>query len=127
MARTDPPSFLLRWSDDGNTLHYDDASITMDEFRVFSDHLIQLGEKQCRGLMYDWLPEVDLAQVKDEWGNTRRGFSFTHHPGNKLADAYSQLSAIACTANGDRLLNGEWNHAAVFQYMRRKEAASFHI
>ena len=53
MARTDPPSFLLHWSDDGNMLHYDDASITMDEFRAFSDHLIQLGEKQCRGLMYD--------------------------------------------------------------------------
>jgi hypothetical protein len=123
MARTDPPSFLLRWSDDGNTLYYDDTSITMDKFRTFSEHLVQLGERQCSGMMYDWLPKVDFGQVKDEWGNTRKGFSFIHHAGNKLADAYLQLSARACTTeDGGLIRNGEWNHAAISQYLRRKEA-----
>jgi hypothetical protein len=95
----------------------------MDEFRAFSDSLVQLGERQCSKLMYDWLPKVDLAQVKDEWGNTRKGFSFIHHPANKLADAYLQLSARACTTKDDGLLhNGEWCHTAVTQYLRSKEA-----
>jgi hypothetical protein len=56
-------------------------------------------------------------------GNTGKGFSFTRHPGNKLADAYLQLSARACAVkDGGLLCNGELNHAAVFEYVRRKEA-----
>jgi hypothetical protein len=93
LARSDPPSFLLRWSDDGNTVYYDDTTITMDKFRAVSKHLVQLGERQCSNLIYDWLPKVDLAQVKDEWGNTRKGFSFIRHPGNK---ASRRLLAAVC-------------------------------
>jgi len=41
IARTDPPSFLLHWSDDGETVFYgDDFSLTMQSFRGLADHFI---------------------------------------------------------------------------------------
>jgi hypothetical protein len=58
-------------------------------------------------LMYDWLPKIDLAEVRDEWSNTRKGFSFIHHTANKLADAYLQLSTWACPAGGHGLLDND--------------------
>jgi hypothetical protein len=58
--------------------------------------------------MYDWLLNMDLAQVKDKLSNTQKGFSFIHYLANKLADAYLQLLTKACTARGDGLLKGDW-------------------
>jgi hypothetical protein len=76
LARSDTPSFLVRWSDDGRTLFYDDTSISMEDFRNFGHSLVRHAEALCDILMFNWLPRVDLNRVRDEMSNTRQGYSF---------------------------------------------------
>ena len=71
IARTDPPSFLLRWSDDGETVSYgDDFSLTMESFRGLAEHFLTKAEELCDDLMFGLNPVIDLAKVKDDLTNT---------------------------------------------------------
>jgi hypothetical protein len=93
---------LLFWHDganDGETLSYGDTSISMENFCRFRHTLIQEAEALFDSLMYDWLPQFDLADVKDDMTNTTRGYSFVQHPANKLSLAYLKLSTRACTSH----------------------------
>jgi hypothetical protein len=74
--------FLARWSDDGQTLSYGDTSISMENFCNFGHVLVQHAEALCDSLIFNWLPEVDLAGVKGDISNTTRGYSFLQHPAN---------------------------------------------
>ncbi|KAH8591171.1 hypothetical protein B0O99DRAFT_719407, partial [Bisporella sp. PMI_857] len=122
-ARSDTPSFLVRWSDDGSTLFYDDTSISMDDFRKFGHSLVRHAESLCDTLMFDWMPEVDLSRVRDDMSNKRQGYSFIQHPANDLSMAYLTLSTRACTAQGDGLLQGDrWDFKAVSEYLKMTEA-----
>ncbi|PVH71650.1 hypothetical protein DL98DRAFT_613859 [Cadophora sp. DSE1049] len=76
LARADPPSFLARWSDDGQTFYYNDTSISMVNFRTFGHSLVDRAKALCRSLMFGWFPNVNLSQVKDDMSNTLRGYSF---------------------------------------------------
>ncbi|KFZ16365.1 hypothetical protein V501_02264 [Pseudogymnoascus sp. VKM F-4519 (FW-2642)] len=107
LARADPPSFLARWSDDGQTLHHNNSSISMDNFRTFGHSVVDRAEALCYSLMFNWFPGVDLSQVKDDMTNTIQGYSFLQHPANDLSTAYLTLSTRACTAQGDGLLRGD--------------------
>jgi hypothetical protein len=64
----------------------------MNAFRRLNEDFIKEAEHSCKELMFGDLPPVDLCQVKDEIGNTSQGFSFVHHPGNGLSEAYLELS-----------------------------------
>jgi hypothetical protein len=122
-ARSDTPSFLVRWSDDGSTLFYDDTSISMENFRNFGHSLVLHAEALCDKLMFNWLPRVDLNRVRDEMSNTRQGYSFIQDPANDLSTAYLTLSTRACTAQGDGLLQGDrWDFKAVSEYLKMTEA-----
>ncbi|PVH90819.1 hypothetical protein DM02DRAFT_510014, partial [Periconia macrospinosa] len=95
----------------------------MDGFRRFSEIFVNEAESICRELMFGDLPSVDLGEVKDEIGNTSLGFSFVHHPGNCLSDAYLELSTRACTTRRNGLLReGRWNWKAVFLYLKQVDA-----
>jgi hypothetical protein len=96
IGRTDPPSFLFRWSDDGQTILYNTKHVTMDSFRRLNEIFVNEAEHICRELMVEVLPHVDLNQVKGEISNTSQGFSFVHHPNNHLSEAYLELSTQAC-------------------------------
>ena len=122
LARSDTPPFLVRWSDDGQTLFYDDTLISMTEFRNFGHSLIQRAEALCDVLMFGWLPSVNLSQIKDDMSNTACGYSFLEHPDNDLSAAYLALSTRACTAQGDGLLRGDrWDLKAVSEYLKMSE------
>jgi hypothetical protein len=55
--------------------------------------------------------------------NTSYRFSFVHHPGNHLSEAYLELSTRACTTRRNGLLReGRWNWKAVFLYLKKVEA-----
>ncbi|KFY67854.1 hypothetical protein V496_01372 [Pseudogymnoascus sp. VKM F-4515 (FW-2607)] len=55
IARTDPPSFLLRWSDDGETVSYgDDFNLTMEIFRGLAEPSLTKAEGLRDDLMF-WL------------------------------------------------------------------------
>ncbi|KAJ9633674.1 hypothetical protein H2199_009286 [Coniosporium tulheliwenetii] len=122
LSRSDPPSFMVHWSDDGTTMRYHNTFMTITQFKEFTHRLLASAEALVQKLMYDWLPEVDLGKLKDELCNTRRGFSFVSHPENGLTNAFLQLSTRACMDRADGLLSdNQWNRAAVFRYLRRKE------
>ena len=81
MAREDPPSFLLRWSDDGQTIFYEDAfSLTMQDFCRLPKHFLNKARQLCDELMFDLHPVIDLAKTKDDMANTETGFSFVSMP-----------------------------------------------
>ncbi|KAH9204432.1 hypothetical protein DL95DRAFT_496407 [Leptodontidium sp. 2 PMI_412] len=124
IARTDPPSFLLRWSDDGETVSYgDDFSLNMESFRGLAEHFLAKAEELCDGLMFSLNPVIDLAKVKDDLTNTQYGFSFVQHPANKLADTYLDLSAKACTTRRNGLFrDNRWDWKAIFSYRKTAES-----
>ncbi|KAK5292262.1 hypothetical protein LTR16_001987 [Cryomyces antarcticus] len=124
MARTDPPSFLLRWSDDGQTVCYGDSfSLTVQDFCSLVKHFLSTAEELCNSLMFDLDPVIDLAKLKDDMTNVQSGFSFVQHPDNGLADAYLDLSAKACTSRRDGLLREDrWDWKAIFLYRKKTEA-----
>jgi hypothetical protein len=124
MARMDPPSFLLRWSDDGETVSYgDEFSLTMVSFRQLAEHFLSKAEALCDDLMFGLDPVIDLTKVKDDLTNTQYGFSFIQHPdNNKLADAYLDLSAKACTTRRNGLFReNRWDWKAIFSYRKKAE------
>jgi hypothetical protein len=122
LARQDPPTFFVRWGLDDQTLHYHNTSITMDEFHVLTHRVVKVAGDLCKELMYDWLPQVDLHQVKDDLRNRKAGFSFVRHPDNHLSEAYFSLPTKACTAELNGLMtHGTWDRLAVVQYLVKKE------
>ena len=123
LALADPPSFLARWSDDGHVLSYGDTSISMGDFRRFGHSLVQQAEALCQSLMFNWLPEVDLNNVKDDMSITTRGYSFVQHPANGLSLEYLKLSTRVCMAQGNGLLRGDrWDYKAVADYLKSTES-----
>jgi hypothetical protein len=76
MARSDPPSFLLRQSNDGETVSYrDEFHLTMTKFRALAEHFIGTAKGLCDDLMFGLDPQIDLGAVKDIT-NSQTGFSF---------------------------------------------------
>lgn len=125
IGRTDPPSSLFRWREDGQTISHGSRRVTMDGFRRSCEAFTDEAEHMCRELMFGVLPPVDISQVKDEIGNTRHGFSFIHHPDNQLLEAYLELSTQACTTRRTGLMReGRWNWKAIFLYFKKVEALS---
>ena len=123
VGRTDPPSFLLRWSDDGNTVYYGTHSgLSMETFRKLPEVLIADAEDLCRELMFDWQPEIDLLTIKDDLVNSEAGYSFVTDPRNKLQNGYRDLLRRAC-ADGKHPLQheGNWDWKAAFLYTKREE------
>jgi hypothetical protein len=121
VARSDDPAFLLRWSEDSQTVSYRDSfSVTMGEFRHLPEHFISQLDTLCSEMMFDWRPSVDLSRVKDDMTNTVRGYSFVQHPDNQLQSAYLELMERACTHSHRGLMrrNGSWNRRAVDAYLK---------
>jgi hypothetical protein len=123
MAATDTPPFLLRWSDDSQSVSYDDRlTITMDQFRTLPDVVLRMAERLCDTLMYGWQPEVDLGSVKDNLTNRGHGYSFVTHPPNGLVEAYTELSFQACTSERHSLSkNGTWPRNEVHTYLKKEK------
>lgn len=121
IAYSDPPTFLLRWSDDGQILSYGESlSLSMMKYRSLASRFISRAEELCDNLMRDLHPDIDLTTLKDDIVNTRYGFSFVQHPQNNLAGAYLELFRKACTpCRGGLFTDKGWDWKAIFQYERR--------
>ncbi|KXH35058.1 hypothetical protein CSAL01_11075 [Colletotrichum salicis] len=76
LARSDGPSFLFRWSDDGQVLHWDDGRLSLHQFKSIAQDVLQRTASAVDRLMYGWSPACDLAGIKDRMANTSRGYSF---------------------------------------------------
>ncbi|KAM0361927.1 hypothetical protein ACHAO7_011710 [Fusarium culmorum] len=124
MAQSDPPTFLLRWSDDSQTVfHGDTLQITMGDFRRLPRYFIDKAESICDDMMFGWKPAIDLSTVKDDMTNMSRGFSFVQHPDNQLQAAYLELLDNACTTRRRGLYrDGSWDRKAVYAYIKKDDS-----
>ncbi|EXL40293.1 hypothetical protein FOCG_17181 [Fusarium oxysporum f. sp. radicis-lycopersici 26381] len=129
MAQSDPLTFLLRWSDDSQTVFYGDIlQVTMSDFRRLPRYFIDEAESLCDDMMFGWKPTIDLSKLKDDMTNMSRGFSFVQHPDNQLQAAYLELLDKACTMRRHGLYrNGSWDRKAVYAYIKKDDSlrASF--
>lgn len=67
IARTDSPAFVLRWSEDAQTLFQGvDLELSMGSFRWLPAYFIEQAEHLCDELMFRWRPTIDLTKVKDD-------------------------------------------------------------
>lgn len=48
----------------------------MEHFRALIQHFLTTAEQQCKELLFDNLPEVDLGVIQDDMTSRRPGFSF---------------------------------------------------
>ncbi|KAL6405826.1 hypothetical protein AUP68_10965 [Ilyonectria robusta] len=120
VARTEPPTFFLHWSDDGDRVSWgDDSSLSMQDFRGLADYFITRAEELCDELMYGFEPHFDLSKIKDDMTNTQPGYSFVMHPDNGFENIYKDLLVRACTSRTGKLaIQGQWNFKAITSYLR---------
>ncbi|WZH50246.1 uncharacterized protein QYS62_011490 [Fusarium acuminatum] len=120
IARTEPPSMLFHWSNDGETVSHATFQITMNNFRKLADYFITQAEALCDQLMFGLHPHVDLSKIKDDMSSSKSGYSFINCPGNGLESAYLELLVHAYTAGKDGLAkDGIWKWHAVTTYLKQ--------
>ncbi|EXK76874.1 hypothetical protein FOQG_18395 [Fusarium oxysporum f. sp. raphani 54005] len=120
IARTEPPSILFSWSDDGEIIRYGDFQLTMDKFRQIPDYFISRAEEICDKLMFDIKPDFDLAMMKDDMVNMSSGYSFVKHPANGLDKAYLDLLYSAYASRESKLSkDGRWRWKHLDLYLRQ--------
>ncbi|KJZ69993.1 hypothetical protein HIM_10604 [Hirsutella minnesotensis 3608] len=120
IARTEPPAFLLRWSDNGDTVYWGEGSgLRMEEFPKLAGYFINQAEELCETLMLGMKLDVDLKGVRDHLTNTDCGYSFVTHPHNELESKYEELLVRACTMSSGALArHGQWRWKAILTYLR---------
>ncbi|KAJ0132765.1 Pogo transposable element with ZNF domain protein [Fusarium oxysporum f. sp. albedinis] len=120
IARTEPPSLLFSWSDDGETIRHGDFQLTMDKFRQVPDYFISQAEEICDKLMFDLKPDIDLAMIKDDMANSSSGYSFVKHPANDLDKAYLDLLYSAYASRESKLSkDGRWIWKSMDSYLKQ--------
>ncbi|CZS75061.1 unnamed protein product [Fusarium graminearum] len=129
VAKTEPPLFLLRWSDDGNVVSYgNDFTLSMQEFRGLAEHFIAQAEELYDELMFGFEPNLDISTMKDDFTNAQPGFSFVNYPDNNFDAIYQDLLVQVCTSRGARLArNGRWSFQAITSYLRKVTALEENI
>ena len=116
-------SFWVQWSEDGQTLFFAEHRLQLSQFRQLAHSILDAATTRCSRLMFDWLPAVDLRNIKDDFRNTHYGFSFVRHLSKHLSNAYLQLLDRASTAEKQPLIQqGQWVQSAVLQYLTERDA-----
>jgi hypothetical protein len=120
IARTEPPSILFHWSDDGETVSNGSLQLTMDKFRALPVYFTSRAEELCGSLMYGLEPDIDLASVKDDLANSQSGYCFVKHPANGLESAYKELLIRAYSSSKGALArDGHWRWHIVTSYLKQ--------
>ena len=123
ISRTEPPAFILRWSDDGNTVYFGpERSLTINDFRQLSDYFISQAEKLTKKLMLGIVLDIDLASMRDNIINSDCGYSFVKHSYNNLELPYQKLLVQACTSGSAGLSrDGKWSWSSITAYLKDTE------
>ncbi|KDN66191.1 hypothetical protein CSUB01_12380, partial [Colletotrichum sublineola] len=129
IAANSTPPFVLHWSDDEKTVTVSNGcSITMKDFKSLPKDLIAKADQVCRELLYHLSPIEDLKSVQDDFKKINTGFSFIHHPANRLSKEYLNLCSRACAGTEARLAsNGKWRHALVQSYIAKERLFLEHL
>ncbi|KAK2035747.1 hypothetical protein LZ31DRAFT_537228 [Colletotrichum somersetense] len=123
VSSADGPTFRFDWSDDGQTISWDDGRLSLQQFRSLAQDMARDTASAVDRLMYGWNPVFDLSKTKDRMANTHRGYSFISEPANGLQEAYLDLSQRACLSGVDGLLSKEgWVVRRVQRYIDDSDA-----
>ncbi|KAF4473733.1 ATP-dependent DNA helicase tlh1 [Colletotrichum fructicola Nara gc5] len=115
--------FRFDWSDDGQTISWDDGRLSLQQFRSLAHKMVETVAAAVERLMYGWHPVFDLSKTKDRMVNTHQGYSFVSEPANGLQEAYLDLSQRACLSKIDGLLSKDgWVVRRVQRYINDSEA-----
>jgi hypothetical protein len=126
--RSNGPSFRVNWSDDSETVSWNDGKIKMSQFRGLGTGAHDRVAAAMSRLMYGLHPDLDLKKLKDRMSNHESGYSFAQDPGNTLNSEYLNLSSRACLDPIDGLISGErWNSDAVRRYLKEESSLLLHI
>ena len=123
ISRTEPPAFILRWSDDGNTVHFGpEQGLTMEGYRQLIEHFIFQAEKLSKKLMLGASLDINIGAMKDSMINSDHGYSFVKHPDNNLDPPYQKLLVQACTSSSAGLSrDGKWSWTGITAYLKDVE------
>jgi hypothetical protein len=93
LAASDTPPFLLRWSQDEQSVFYrDKLTVSLNDLRELATYFANEATEMYSKLMLGLNPDIDLTLIKDDIINTENNFSFITYPGNSLRQAYFTLS-----------------------------------
>jgi hypothetical protein len=122
MARTDGSAFRVEWTDDGESVKWEDGILTMDQFRALGRHALNLVQETIGELMGTFRPMMNLSLLRDRISEHRHGYSFVQEPKNDISSAYLDLANRICadTKRGLMTKNG-WNMRSVRQLLRKEE------
>jgi hypothetical protein len=127
-SRSDGPSFRVSWSDDSETVSWNDGKITMSQFRGLGTRVYDRVVAAMSRLMYGLHPDLDLKKTKDRTSDHESGYSFVQDPGNNLRSDYLKLSSRTCLDPIDGLMSGErWNFDAIRRYLKEENSLLLHI
>jgi hypothetical protein len=127
-SRSDGPSFRVNWSDDSETVSWNDSKIMMSQFRGLGTRVHDSVAAAMSRLIYGLHPDLDLKKMKDSMSNHKSGYSFVQDPSNHLRSEYLKLSSRACLDLIDRLMSSErWNFDAVRRYLKEESSLLLHI
>ncbi|KAK2036071.1 hypothetical protein LZ31DRAFT_589514 [Colletotrichum somersetense] len=123
VSSADGPTFRFDWSDDGQTISWDDGRLSLQQFRSLAQDMARDTASAVDRLMYGWNPVFDLSKTKDRMANTHQGYSFISEPANGLQEAYLDLSQRACLSGVDDLFSKEgWVVRRVQRYIDDSDA-----
>lgn len=122
-SRSDGPSFRVNWSDDLETISWNDGKLTIDQFRELGARVYDCAAAAISRLMYGLEPQLELKDVRDKFSNYESGYSFVQDPANGLRSEYLKLSLRACLDPIDGLMSGErWNFDTVRRYLKEESS-----
>jgi hypothetical protein len=122
LARTDGSAFRVEWTDDGESVKWEDGILTMNQFRALGRRALNLVQETIGELMGTFRPTINLSLLRDRISEHRHGYSFVQEPKNDISSAYLNLANRTCadTKRGLMTKNG-WNMRSVRQLLRKEE------
>lgn len=109
----------ISWSINGQRLAIDDTTITVPQFRQMIHSVIGKTQQQLDSLTFDWWPEMQLENVKDDMCNRRPGYCFVSDPVNHLQNKFRVLSQRAFSPQIGKFSWKGVGRTRVIQYLHR--------
>lgn len=91
LSRSDGPSFRSWWSDNADTICWDESQLTMSKFKELGRSAAESVAASLRRLMYGWKPDFNLAKLRDRFSDNTRDYSFVQDATSRLSAAYLRL------------------------------------
>lgn len=122
LARTDGSAFRVEWTDDGESVKWEDGILTMNQFRALGRHALNMVQETIGELMGTFRPTINLSLLRDRISEHRHGYSFVQEPKNDISSAYLNLANRICAdTNSGLMIKNGWNMRSVRRLLRKEE------